>query len=86
MEPPQVYNPVMKELFTAVTGRGATLNGNPISCSNTTSLGSALLATEVGGPSVQDWVSKGGSARMGRQEWVGKGQEVRFEADVRLLW
>ncbi|MEW5297251.1 MAG: hypothetical protein WDW36_000475 [Sanguina aurantia] len=43
-----VYNPVMKELFTAVTGRGATLNGNPISCSNTTSLGSALLATEVG--------------------------------------
>ncbi|MEW5314595.1 MAG: hypothetical protein WDW38_006078 [Sanguina aurantia] len=43
-----VYNPVMKELFTAVTGRGATLNGNPISCSNATSLGSALLATEVG--------------------------------------
>jgi len=43
-----VYNPVLKELFTAVRGRGALLNGSPLRCSETASMGSALFATEVG--------------------------------------
>jgi inositol-phosphate phosphatase/L-galactose 1-phosphate phosphatase len=29
-----VYNPILKELFSAVKGKGATLNGNPIKVSD----------------------------------------------------
>ena len=43
-----VYNPVMRELFTAVAGRGARLNGAPIRVSDNAELASALLVTEVG--------------------------------------
>ena len=43
-----VFNPVLGELFTATLGGGARLNGKPISCSQTTELGRALMATEVG--------------------------------------
>ncbi|KAK9842473.1 hypothetical protein WJX81_001652 [Elliptochloris bilobata] len=43
-----VYNPVMRELFTAVAGRGARLNGAPICVSRAAELGAALLVTEVG--------------------------------------
>lgn len=43
-----VYNPVIGELFTAIRGRGAFLNGNPISASSQTELGNALLAAEIG--------------------------------------
>lgn len=43
-----VYNPVMRELFTAVAGRGARLNGTPIRVSDNAELSSALLVTEVG--------------------------------------
>ena len=43
-----VYNPVMRELFTAVAGRGARLNGAPIRVSSARELGAALLVTEVG--------------------------------------
>ncbi|CAN6479110.1 unnamed protein product [Victoria cruziana] len=43
-----VYNPIMDELFTAVHGQGAFLNGKPIKASSQTELVRALLATEVG--------------------------------------
>ena len=55
-----VYNPISDELFTAVHGRGARLNGTPIFVSGTSvspppeppteeqALRSALIATEVG--------------------------------------
>lgn len=43
-----VYNPVLNEMFTAVQGGGATLNGQPIQVSETAETASALLATEVG--------------------------------------
>ncbi|CAL1385975.1 unnamed protein product [Linum trigynum] len=43
-----VYNPIMEELFTAIHGQGAFLNGNPIKVSSQPELVTALLATEVG--------------------------------------
>ena len=43
-----VYNPIMRELFTAAAGRGARLNGAPIRVSDAAELGAALLVTEVG--------------------------------------
>eukprot|EP00245_Coleochaete_scutata_P007108 TRINITY_DN22202_c0_g1_i1.p1 TRINITY_DN22202_c0_g1~~TRINITY_DN22202_c0_g1_i1.p1 ORF type:complete len:297 (-),score=56.91 TRINITY_DN22202_c0_g1_i1:204-1094(-) len=43
-----VYNPILHELFTAVRGQGAFLNGQPISASAQVDLGNALIATECG--------------------------------------
>ena len=43
-----VYNPIMEEMFTAVRGGGAFLNGNPIHASSCSELGSALAVTEIG--------------------------------------
>ncbi|KAL2495590.1 Inositol-phosphate phosphatase [Forsythia ovata] len=43
-----VYNPIMDELFTAVRGKGAFLNGKPIKVSSQSELVKSLLATEVG--------------------------------------
>ncbi|KAK9818040.1 hypothetical protein WJX72_006139 [[Myrmecia] bisecta] len=43
-----VFNPILNELFTAVQGRGAFLNGQQIHASSTAELGNALLATEIG--------------------------------------
>jgi inositol-phosphate phosphatase/L-galactose 1-phosphate phosphatase len=43
-----VFNPVLNELFHAVAGGGAFLNGQLISVSNTKNLQSALFATEIG--------------------------------------
>lgn len=43
-----VYNPIIDEMFTAVCGRGAYLNGQPISSSSQSEIGNALLAAEVG--------------------------------------
>ncbi|EPS58689.1 hypothetical protein M569_16124, partial [Genlisea aurea] len=43
-----VYNPIMDELFTAVRGKGAFLNGKPIKASSQNELVKSLLATEVG--------------------------------------
>lgn len=40
-----VYNPIARELFSAVRGKGAWLNGQPIHVSNTSSLAEALLAS-----------------------------------------
>jgi len=40
-----VYDPVHDELFTAIRGQGAYLNGRPISVSKTSSLEAALLVT-----------------------------------------
>jgi myo-inositol-1(or 4)-monophosphatase len=40
-----VYLPVTQELFSASRGAGATLNGVPISCSDTEQLSQALVAT-----------------------------------------
>lgn len=40
-----VYAPVLDELFAATRGRGATLNGEPIACSEVDSLDMALVAT-----------------------------------------
>lgn len=40
-----VYAPVADELFSAARGRGATLNGQPISCSAASNLSTALVAT-----------------------------------------
>lgn len=43
-----VYNPIMDELFTAIEGKGAYLNGHPIKVSSQSELIKSLLATEVG--------------------------------------
>ena len=43
-----VYNPIMDEMFTAVRGKGALLNGSPIHASSCSSLGSALAISEIG--------------------------------------
>ncbi|KAL0398866.1 UNVERIFIED_CONTAM: putative MO25-like protein [Sesamum radiatum] len=43
-----VYNPIMDELFTAVRGKGAFLNGKPIKASSQTELVKSLLVTEAG--------------------------------------
>jgi len=40
-----VYVPATNELFTAGRGQGATLNGEPIRCSTTTDIATALVAT-----------------------------------------
>jgi len=47
-----VYNPFSDELFAAEQGQGATLNGQPIRCSDKTELKRALIAT--GFPYVKD--------------------------------
>ncbi|KAL4585363.1 hypothetical protein LXL04_009982 [Taraxacum kok-saghyz] len=44
-----VYNPIMDELFTAIDGKGAFLNGNPIKVSSQSELVTSLLATEQAG-------------------------------------
>ncbi|KAL3820808.1 hypothetical protein ACJIZ3_006713 [Penstemon smallii] len=43
-----VYNPIMDELFTAIHGKGAFLNGKPIKASSQNELVKSLLATEAG--------------------------------------
>lgn len=43
-----VYNPIIDELFTAIHGKGAFLNGNPIKVSSQSELVTSLLATEAG--------------------------------------
>lgn len=43
-----VYNPILDELFTAVRGKGAYLNGEPIHVSDCKNLESALIITEIG--------------------------------------
>ncbi|GMH42674.1 hypothetical protein BSKO_10593 [Bryopsis sp. KO-2023] len=43
-----VYNPILDEMFTAEKGQGAFLNGSRIHVSDTSDLGSALVATELG--------------------------------------
>lgn len=40
-----IYNPVREELFTAEKGKGAALNGKPISTSETNDLGKARIIT-----------------------------------------
>lgn len=40
-----VYVPALRELFTAVAGQGAALNGAPIRCGTTATLDQALVAT-----------------------------------------
>lgn len=43
-----VYNPIIDELFTAIRGKGAFLNGTPIKVSSQSELVKSLLVTEVG--------------------------------------
>lgn len=43
-----VYNPIRSELFLAQKGKGATLNGQPICCSDTTELKDASIITSKG--------------------------------------
>ncbi|MEX2290173.1 MAG: inositol monophosphatase family protein [Mycobacteriales bacterium] len=43
-----VFNPAHDELFTAVRGGGAALNGTPLRCSGVTELAQALVATGFG--------------------------------------
>lgn len=43
-----VYNPVSDELFEAVRGAGATLNGQPIAVNGPVEIGGALVATGFG--------------------------------------
>jgi len=43
-----VYNPVLKQLFTARKGKGAFFNGNKINASGLTDIGKALVVTEFG--------------------------------------
>lgn len=40
-----VYNPIYEELYVAVKGEGATLNGRPLRVSRTSELGNSLLST-----------------------------------------
>jgi len=40
-----VYNPISNELFAAASGKGATLNGKPISVSQVATLSTSLLCT-----------------------------------------
>jgi len=40
-----IYNPIFKELYIAVKGRGATLNGEPIQVSKTLKINRSLLGT-----------------------------------------
>jgi myo-inositol-1(or 4)-monophosphatase len=40
-----VYNPIMEEMFTAVKGGGAKLNGKPIHCNNSEDLKHCLIGT-----------------------------------------
>lgn len=40
-----VYDPIMDEMYTAISGQGAHLNGKPIHVSRTASMESALLCT-----------------------------------------
>jgi myo-inositol-1(or 4)-monophosphatase len=43
-----VFDPPKDELFTAVRGGGAFLNGEPLRCTQVTELGQALVATGFG--------------------------------------
>ena len=43
-----VYNPILDELYTAVRGKGAYMNGEPMHVSDCKDLGSALIITEIG--------------------------------------
>ncbi|KAI9123758.1 hypothetical protein K1719_005058 [Acacia pycnantha] len=43
-----VYNPIMNELFTAISGKGAFLNGEPIKVSSQSELISSLIVSECG--------------------------------------
>uniref|UniRef100_A0A0V0GBD5 Inositol-1-monophosphatase n=1 Tax=Triatoma dimidiata TaxID=72491 RepID=A0A0V0GBD5_TRIDM len=43
-----IYNPVLKELYTALKGKGANLNGQPIAVSGTHELDKALICFEGG--------------------------------------
>ncbi|XP_063614984.1 inositol monophosphatase 1-like isoform X4 [Penaeus indicus] len=43
-----VYNPVLEQMFTAIKGQGAFLNGEKISVSGETELGKALVFSEMG--------------------------------------
>ncbi|MED6157108.1 vacuolar transporter chaperone [Stylosanthes scabra] len=54
-----VYNPIIDELFTAIRGKGAFLNGKPIKVSAQTELITSLLATEA--PTQRDKLSIDGS-------------------------
>jgi len=43
-----VYNPIMEELFQAITGKGAMLNGKPIKVGDAKKINQAVIATNVG--------------------------------------
>lgn len=43
-----VYNPILDELYTAVRGKGAFLNGEPLRVSPCKDLGSAMIISEIG--------------------------------------
>tara|TARA_R110002050_G_scaffold74087_4_gene159105 strand:- start:2013 stop:2369 length:357 start_codon:yes stop_codon:yes gene_type:complete len=43
-----VYNPILEELYTAVLGKGALLNGKEIHVSTCDSLQKAIVSTNVG--------------------------------------
>eukprot|EP01089_Gocevia_fonbrunei_P020786 TRINITY_DN781_c0_g1_i4.p1 TRINITY_DN781_c0_g1~~TRINITY_DN781_c0_g1_i4.p1 ORF type:complete len:280 (+),score=63.97 TRINITY_DN781_c0_g1_i4:95-934(+) len=43
-----VYNPILKEKFTAIRGKGAFLNDVPIKIPTTTSLSQSVISTNVG--------------------------------------
>ena len=43
-----MYNPILKELYTAMRGRGAFLNNQPIHVSEKKQLEQAMLGTELG--------------------------------------
>lgn len=58
-----VYNPIADELFSAVSGQGATLNGNPVRVSSAAELVECVLVsgfpynrTTGGTPNLPEWV------------------------------
>ncbi|XP_028392369.1 inositol monophosphatase 1-like [Dendronephthya gigantea] len=52
-----IYNPILDEMFSAITGHGATCNGKPIKPSNVTEINQALLITEIGASREQNRIN-----------------------------
>lgn len=67
-----VFVPATNELFSAARGEGASLNNTPITCSTTTSLSQALLAT---GFSYQPELRRGHMRRL--QYMIGEVRDIR---------
>lgn len=77
-----IYDPISGELFTAVKGGGAFLNGRRIKASDEQDLGKALIATEIGINREKEFVE----ARMkGMGDLLYKVQSLRIGGSTALV-